>query len=113
MSYFDVASVVLADSTLGRRVHYAVKVGRMHYDGREWGYKLSHGNLIEASPQVVVWLREWLTQGVIEVRPALRRYPDVLDRLPRLLQFTSQWGDPYYAHMYDLWNCHCAQMEAH
>lgn len=115
-----VADVVLADHVLGLRVHYATKVGRLWYDGQRWSYRLGPGRLTDANWQVVVWLREWLTQGVIELQPdyRARRIPGswpievVLElALPLRLVFTDQWGDPHYAHRHNLWNCNCARTE--
>ena len=117
MSYFDVSSIVLADSTLGRRVHYATKMRRFYYDGRTWYYWLRTGGFTSVHPQVVIWLRHWLTEGVIELEQVFRPRPGhdpsefVMDlALPLSLVFTGRWGDPYYAHSYNLWNCNCGRI---
>lgn len=104
-----VADAVLADSTLGRTVHYAVRCDRLQYDGSGWYFVVRPLLVAEPKLEVITWLRHWLTEGVIELTPPSRRYPDPLDRLPRVLRFTGDWADPAYAHSHNLWNCNCAR----
>jgi hypothetical protein len=115
-----VADAVLADDRLGRRAHYAICRRYLQYDGQFWTIRhpsreLKRGTL---DWQLVVWLREWLTQGVIELEQDFRPRPGydpsefVMDLvLPATLVFTGRWGDPVYAHSRNLWNCNCGRTE--
>lgn len=116
----SVADAVLADSDLGRKVHFAVKMRRLSYDGHRWlVHRRYFDDTFKLGWEPVVWLRHWLTEGVIELeqdyrpRPGHQPWELVMDLvLPCMLVFTGDWADPHYAHDRNLWNCNCAQMES-
>ena len=91
MADFSMTDLWLADQLMGRAAWRAIMEGAAGYDGHSWvllptprHYRLSLP--LMASDGAVAWWRHWLTQGVVEVTPAVRRYPDCIDRMHRTLR---------------------------